>query len=42
MRALGEITAETKVTSVAFGEVSFNVAISLRRFPNGGSWSFFV
>jgi hypothetical protein len=42
MRALGEITAATKVASVGFGEVSFNVAISLRRFPNGGSWSFFV
>ena len=27
---------------VGFGEVSFNVAISLRRFPNGGSWSFFL
>ena len=42
MRALGEITAATEVASVGFGEVSFNVAISLRRFPNGGSWSFFV
>src|SRR5580704_12466422 len=42
MRALGEITAETKVTSVRFGEIIFNVALSLRRFPNGGSWSFFL
>jgi hypothetical protein len=42
MRALGEITAETKITSVAFGEVIFNVALSLVRFPNGGSWSFFL
>ncbi|MFY9970994.1 MAG: hypothetical protein WAK41_16485 [Roseiarcus sp.] len=42
LRALGEITAQTKVTSVGFGEVSFNVALSLRRFPNGGSWSFFL
>ena len=41
-RALGEITAATKVASVAFGEASFNVVISLRRFPNGGSWSFFL
>ena len=42
LRAWGEITAETKVTSVAFGEVIFNVALSLVRFPNGGSWSFFL
>ena len=42
MRALGESTAETKVTSVRFGEIIFNVALSLRRFPNGGSWSFFL
>ena len=42
LRALGEITAETKVTNVAFGDVIFNVALSLVRFPNGGSWSFFL
>ena len=42
LRALGEITAETKVTRVAFGDVIFNVALSLVRFPNGGSWSFFL
>jgi hypothetical protein len=42
LRALGEITAERKVTSVALGEVIFNVALSLVRFPNGGSWSFFL
>jgi hypothetical protein len=42
LRAWGEITAETKVTTVAFGEVIFNVALSLVRFPNGGSWSFFL
>ena len=39
---LGGIHAETKVTSVAFGELIFNVALSLVRFPNGGSWSFFL
>jgi hypothetical protein len=42
MRASGEITAETKTTTVTFGEVGFNVALALLRFPNGGSWSFFV
>ena len=42
LRALGEITAETKATTIAFGEVAFNVALSLRRFPNGGSWSLFM
>jgi hypothetical protein len=42
MRAFGEITAETKTTTVTFGEVGFNVALALLRFPNGGSWSFFV
>jgi hypothetical protein len=41
MRAAGVITAETSVTTVSFGDQSFNVAISHRRFPNGGSWSFF-
>jgi hypothetical protein len=42
LRALGEITAETKLTTIAFGEVSFNVALSIRRFPNGGTWSLFL
>jgi hypothetical protein len=42
LRASGEIAAETKVATIRFGELSFNVALSLRRFPNGGSWSFFV
>ena len=41
-RALGDITAETKTTTVKFDDVEFVVALSLRRFPNGGSWSFFV
>jgi hypothetical protein len=42
MRALGDITAETKTTTVKFDDVEFVVALSLRRFPNGGSWSFFL
>jgi hypothetical protein len=42
LRALSEITAETKATTIAFGEVAFNVALALRRFPNGGSWSLFM
>ena len=42
LRASGVITAGTAVTTVSFGDQSFNVAVSHRRFPNGGSWSFFV
>jgi hypothetical protein len=42
LRALGEITAETKTTIVRFDEHEFTVALSLVRFPNGGSWSFLV
>jgi hypothetical protein len=42
LRALGDITAETKTTTVKFDDVALVVALSLRRFPNGGSWSFFV
>jgi hypothetical protein len=41
LRASGVITAETAVTTVSFGDLSFNVAVSHRKFPNGGSWSFF-
>jgi hypothetical protein len=40
LRAAGVVTADTSVTTVAFGDLSFNVAISHRKFPNGGSWSF--
>jgi hypothetical protein len=42
LRALGDITAETKTTTVKFDSVEFVVALSLRKFPNGGSWSFFL
>ena len=42
LRALGDLTADTKTTTVNFSDVEFVVALSLRRFPNGGSWSFFL
>jgi hypothetical protein len=38
----GHIMRETKVTTVKFDEVEFTVGLSLFRWPNGGSWSFFV
>jgi hypothetical protein len=41
LRAAGVITATTTVTTVAFGDISFNVAVTHRRFLNGGSWSYF-
>jgi hypothetical protein len=41
LRALGEVTAESTSTIVKLGEVEFSVGLALRRFPNGGSWSFF-
>jgi hypothetical protein len=42
LRAGGVITATTAVTTVAFGDQSFNVAVTHRHFPNGGSWSYFL
>jgi hypothetical protein len=42
LRAAGVITAETTVTTVVFGDQSFDVAVVHRRFPNGGGWSFFA
>jgi hypothetical protein len=42
LRPLGEITAEMQTVTVAFGEVSFTVGLTLQRFPNGGSWSRFT
>ena len=42
LRAAGVIGPDTEVMTVAFGEISFNVAVSHRRFPNGGSWSFYL
>jgi hypothetical protein len=42
MRASGAIGPDTRTTTIAFGDVEFVVGLSLRRFPNGGDWSFFV
>jgi hypothetical protein len=42
LRALGVITAETKTFLVRLGEVEQSVAVTLRKFPNQGSWSLFV
>ena len=42
LRALGDLTAEAKTATVRFDDMEFVVALSLRRFPNGGSWSFFL
>jgi hypothetical protein len=42
LRALGDITEEMKVATVKLGEDEFTVGLSLFRWPNGGSWSFFV
>ena len=42
LRALGDITEEMKVATVKRGEDEFTVGPSLFRWPNGGSWSFFV
>ena len=42
MRALDLIQAKEGTTVVSFGDVEFTVKLSLVRFPNGGSWSFFI
>ena len=42
LRALGAITPDMTTTTVRFGEVDFSVGLALRRWPNNGSWSFFV
>jgi hypothetical protein len=44
LRALGEISATDATAVVSFpgSEVSFVVGLWLMRFPNGGSWSYFV
>jgi hypothetical protein len=41
LRAAGLITADMTETVIRLGEKDFTVALSLRRFPNGGSWSLF-
>jgi hypothetical protein len=42
LRALGDITEEMKVATIKLGEYEFTVGLSLFRWPNGGSWSFFM
>lgn len=42
LRALGLITAETTQFLVRLGEIEQSVAVTLRKFPNQGSWSLFV
>jgi len=42
LRALGDITEAMNVATVKLGECEFTVGLSLFRWPNGGSWSFFV
>ena len=40
---MGIVTTETTSVRLSFnGEPERDVAIVLRKFPNGGSWSFFV
>ena len=41
LRALDIITAETRVFRIQLGHVEQNVRVYLRRFPSGGSWSWF-
>jgi hypothetical protein len=43
LRAMGVVTAATKSIRLSFaGEPGQDVAVVLRKFPNGGSWNFFV
>jgi hypothetical protein len=42
LRALGDITEEMKAATVKFDAVEFTVGLALFRWPNGGSWSFFM
>jgi hypothetical protein len=42
LRALDLVTAETREFVVKLGDVEQAVAVTLRKFPNGGSWSLFV
>jgi hypothetical protein len=41
LRALDIITPETTMFRVQLGHVEQNVSVHLRRFPSGGSWSWF-
>lgn len=42
LRALDIVAAETTELVVRLGEVEQSVAVTLRKFPNRGSWSLFV
>ena len=42
LRATGAITTDMKHTTIRFGDVEFTVGLELRKFPQGGSWSFFI
>ena len=42
LRALGDLTEAMNVVTVKLGEQEFTVGLSLFRWPNGGSWSFFM
>jgi hypothetical protein len=46
LRASGVITADSTSVTIAFGEgaaaIQRQVGVTHRKFPNGGSWSFFV
>src|SRR6516165_6399947 len=42
LRAENSIAADTRVAIVRLGDVEMTVAVTLRRFPNGGSWSLFL
>jgi hypothetical protein len=42
MRAAGEIRAEDRTAVVRFGDLAFTISLSLVRFRNLGSWSFFL
>jgi hypothetical protein len=42
MRAAGEIRPEDRTLVVRFGDAVFTVGLQHVRFPNNGSWSFFI
>jgi hypothetical protein len=42
LRASGAIAADMKWTTISLAEVEVEVALSLQKFRNGGSWSLFL
>ena len=42
LRALGLVSPEMNEFVVRLGDIAQSVGLKTRRFPNGGSWSFFV